>query len=106
MGDGYNVSADELRSALEKGEDVSIVDVREEWEFSRYRIRNSRCVPLSAFASSFRSIPKEGKVIFVCEVGGRSEQAVQFLRNRGWRNVSNLEGGISSWMQAGFELDG
>jgi len=84
---------------------VSIVDVREEWEFSRYRIKGSQSVPLSLFALSFRSIPRDRTVVIVCEVGERSKQATQFLRNRGWENVFNLEGGINAWMEAGYGLE-
>jgi rhodanese-related sulfurtransferase len=37
----------------------------------------------------------------VCRVGGRSGQVVAYLRQQGWENVTNLDGGMIGWAAAG-----
>jgi rhodanese-related sulfurtransferase len=49
-------------------------------------------------------VPQDGDVVVVCRMGGRSGQVVAYLRQNGWDNVRNLEGGMEDWAAAGKEL--
>jgi len=43
-------------------------------------------------------------VIVTCRSGNRSGQATDFLRQNGFDNVHNMQGGIVAWEQAGYEV--
>lgn len=90
---------------IERGEPLKIVDVREEWEFGRYRIPGSISMPLSRFTSLFRTLHPDEKIVMVCESGNRSEQATQFLHYRGLKNAVNLIDGMNGWIQSGYEVE-
>jgi rhodanese-related sulfurtransferase len=49
-------------------------------------------------------IPTDKTVIVTCRTGNRSGQAVDFLRQNGFENVHNMQGGIVAWEQAGYEV--
>ena len=43
------------------------------------------------------ALPKDALIVFHCHRGGRSQQAAEYLRRKGYRNVHNLAGGIDAW---------
>ena len=47
-------------------------------------------------------ISKDKEVILVCRSGGRSNKAATILSKKGYTKVSNMEGGIMAWSEAGF----
>jgi rhodanese-related sulfurtransferase len=49
-------------------------------------------------------VPLDGDVVVVCRSGGRSAQVVAYLRENGWDNVANLDGGMQDWVAAGREV--
>jgi rhodanese-related sulfurtransferase len=105
MREELNLTPETLKAMLERGESVKVVDVREEWEYSRYRIPGSVSMPLSRFTSLFRTLHADEKIVMVCESGSRSEQAAQFLHYRGIKNALNLIDGMNGWIQAGYEVE-
>ena len=79
---------------------VSIVDVREPFEFEMGHIEGAKNIPLSTIPGrmeEFKSLAKP--MILYCMSGNRSGQAVQYLEAQGCTNLHN-GGGISSlgWM--------
>ncbi|HKI59419.1 MAG TPA: rhodanese-like domain-containing protein, partial [Mariprofundaceae bacterium] len=62
------------------------------------RLESSHDIPLAMLPLRFSEVPTDQPVVVLCKMGGRSAQAVQFLKNRGYRNVSNLVGGILRWI--------
>ena len=42
-------------------------------------------------------MPREGRVVVHCKMGGRSAQAIEYLRGLGYTNLENLTGGINAW---------
>lgn len=97
------ISAVELKQRLDNNQ-VLLIDVREPGEFSAERIPGARLMPLSKFDP--KSIPDTDKeVVLYCRSGKRSEIAAQRLLEEGWRSVTNLKGGITSWKAAGLPID-
>lgn len=76
---------------------VVIVDVREPWEFAICAIKESINVPLSTLPQNLGRLPSEGPLVVLCHHGGRSMQAVAWLRQNGFANATNLDGGIDGW---------
>ena len=74
-----------------------LVDVREDWEFSRCRIEGSLHVPLATLGARLSELPANRDLVLVCHHGGRSEHAAMMLERSGFANVHNLRGGVEAW---------
>ncbi|HCX34621.1 MAG TPA: rhodanese-like domain-containing protein [Rhodocyclaceae bacterium] len=87
-------------------EDAVLVDIREQDEFVRGHIPNSRHIPLTQFEKRIGELdPFKGRpVIINCHSGHRSHSACGALRRRGFEKVFSLDGGVSAWEQAGLPL--
>ncbi|MBK9636343.1 MAG: rhodanese-like domain-containing protein [Bacteroidetes bacterium] len=89
-------------------EGAILIDVRERNEVAAlaYDVPNIINIPLSEFEDRYTEIPKDKEVIIVCKSGGRSLRAAGFLINHGYTNVTNMEYGITRWVQKGFPTKG
>lgn len=84
-------------------EGVTVLDVREQEEWDAGHVEGAQHVPLSELGQRAGEVPSAGRVLCVCKVGGRSAQAVLFLRSLGVDAV-NLHGGMLAWSAAGRPL--
>ncbi|MEB3320800.1 MAG: rhodanese-like domain-containing protein [Cyanobium sp.] len=81
---------------------VAVIDVREPMEYATGHIAGSLNVSLSRLAQA--DLP-QGPLVLVCQSGNRSAKGVQTLLQRGTgQPISDLEGGLPSWQQAGLPL--
>ena len=97
----HSLSAPELADQL-ASQHVTVIDVREPMELAGGHIAGSLNVPLSRLS---RTELPAGHLVLVCQSGQRSARGVELLRQRGHRApVSDLQGGIPSWEQAGLPL--
>ena len=92
------VSIDELEVAIEQGEYV--VDVREDWEFEAGHVPNAHHIPLNSVPEQLALIPRDQKVWVICQSGGRSMRAADYLEANGFEAVS-VAGGTGGWIAAG-----
>jgi rhodanese-related sulfurtransferase len=81
-----------------------LVDVREPNEFETVRIEGAVLMPLSTFAVRFNELPRDRPLLLQCAVGGRSATATAHLLASGYRDVTNVAGGIVSWERAGLPV--
>lgn len=81
-----------------------LLDVREDDEWQAGHIDGAVHIPMSALLQRLAEVPKEGDVVVVCKVGGRSAQVTAYLKQQGWSNVRNLDGGVIAWAHAGRPL--
>jgi rhodanese-related sulfurtransferase len=86
-----------LSAWLEAGEPVTVIDVREQWEWSHVHLPASRLIPLGSLPTQVDGLPRVGALVILCHHGGRSLQATRFLREIGFDNAVNLIGGIDRW---------
>ena len=86
----------ELKEKLDRGEDVFILDVREPHEYQICNLRG-HLIPLGELPRRVHELDSAREIVAHCKSGKRSAQAVDFLRQAGFRKVSNLRGGILSW---------
>jgi rhodanese-related sulfurtransferase len=84
---------------------VQILDVREPDEFTGPlgHIPGAVLIPLGELPERLDEIDKTRPIVAVCKVGGRSAQAVHFLRGAGFARIANLPGGMMRWRQEGRE---
>ncbi len=95
-----------LRAMLADGDELALIDVREELIFSRGHLLFARSVPLSRLELSFaRLVPRPGTRIVLCDEGdGLAERAARVLACAGYGNLFVLAGGIAAWSATSLEL--
>ena len=96
-----NISAEELRSRMDKGEKLNIIDVREPHEYAEFNI-GAQLIPLGKIQTmQIEEIEdlKEEEIILYCRSGSRSGQACLFLEAMGFKNTKNLVGGMLNWQE-------
>lgn len=97
-GDYKTLTPGELRDLLrEKDGAYVLADVREANEWAGGYIPGAAHVPLSRFAASVATLPKDKKIIFYCQSGMRSKNALNQARKLGLAAEGHLGGGISEW---------
>jgi len=92
-------------AALMDRDDVFLIDVREQHEYDEAHIPDITLIPLQTVPDSLDQIPTDKTVIVTCRTGNRSGQAAEYLRQQGFDNVHNMEGGIVAWQAAGFPVE-
>ncbi len=90
------ISVQELKQILDQDPAAILIDVREEGEFQEVNL-SGKLIPLSELEQRFSEIPKEVPVYVHCRSGKRSRTAIEFLKNQGYQNLSNVTGGILAW---------
>jgi adenylyltransferase/sulfurtransferase len=100
---GHECSARELKARIDTGRAPVILDVREPPEAEICRLPGARLIPLGELARRLGELDPAAEIVVHCKSGGRSARAVALLRERGFTRVSNLTGGILSWIN---EIDG
>lgn len=95
------ITAEELKKRLDAGEELNLVDVREPDERAAYNI-GGIFLPLGNIQTmqteEIEDLKNE-EVIFYCRSGNRSGQACLMLEGMGFKNVTNLVGGMNDWQE-------
>jgi sulfur-carrier protein adenylyltransferase/sulfurtransferase len=86
----------ELKSRLDRGDDLFILDVREPHEFQICNL-GGHLIPLGELSRRVNELDSSREIVAHCRSGKRSAEAVEFLRGAGFRKVLNLKGGILAW---------
>jgi rhodanese-related sulfurtransferase len=93
------ISALDLKTRRDRGENPLVIDVREDWELQLARIPDVVHVPMSQIPARLGEFQRDAEIIVMCHAGGRSMRVAQFLANQGFTDVANLSGGISAWSE-------
>lgn len=93
------ISARELAQRVDRGDPITIIDVREqhEWEIANLGAYGARLIPLGELPERLAELDVGGDVVVHCKSGTRSAKALQQLRAAGLTRVWNLQGGIVAW---------
>jgi adenylyltransferase/sulfurtransferase len=94
---GFAISPKELKTRLDKGDKLVLVDVREEWEYALAKLDGSILIPLGTLPQSLARLNQDSEIIAICHHGMRSADATNFLIQQGFQKVKNLVGGIDAW---------
>lgn len=97
------ISPSELKQLLTQGE-CHLVDVREPVEHAEEHIREARLIPLGELEKRAAELPKDKPVVIHCKSGKRGNQGLEKLKQLGFDQVQNLEGGIQAWKAAGLPV--
>jgi len=92
------VTVHELKLALDDPQlGIQVLDVREPDEHRIARIAGARLVPLSSLSERFTELDPSQPYYLHCKAGGRSMTALAFLRERGFKHLKSVKGGITAW---------
>lgn len=87
----------DVAAMIARGEDFLLIDVREPHEHQARHIPQARLIPLGSLPSQIGTIDSSKRIVVHCKAGMRSAQACALLRERGFRDVLNVKGGIDAW---------
>ena len=90
------ISVQELKEKIDKGEDFQLIDVREDFEYEVSNLGGT-LIPLGGILIEADKIAKDKPVVVQCRSGKRSAAAIMQLEQRGYTNLYNLTGGILAW---------
>jgi monothiol glutaredoxin len=90
------LSAPELKALLDRGTAIELVDVRTGEERAFAAIDGSRLLD-RAYHDALLLRDRETPIVFQCHHGIRSQDAAEYFRDHGFRNLYNLRGGIDAW---------
>jgi adenylyltransferase/sulfurtransferase len=92
------ITATELKQRLDQGDDIQLIDVRENVEVAIARIPDAVHIPLGQVLTRMNEIDPNRETVVYCKMGGRSARAVDALQRSGFRGkLVNLKGGIIGW---------
>ena len=92
------ISPDEVHAAVERGDAVRLVDVRQPWEYQSRRIAGAMLLPLGDLPRRASELDPAEAVICICEHGVRSRHAADFLAASGFSHVATMTGGMAEYV--------
>jgi len=90
------IQAEDLKSRLDHGENLFLLDVREEYEYEISNI-GGHLIPLPQLPRRLHELNAGQEIVALCKMGPRGVKAVELLQRSGFDKVSNLRGGIHAW---------
>jgi len=92
------VTVQQMKQALEDPKlGIKVIDVREPDEYQIAHVEGVPLLPLSQLAQRFKELDPRQPYYIHCKSGGRSLQAVEFLRQQGFQSLKSVQGGIKAW---------
>ncbi|WP_424555211.1 rhodanese-like domain-containing protein [Streptococcus agalactiae] len=85
-----------LETLIDQYHNIHLIDVREEHEYYAGHIPSAVNFPLSQLTNKFDQLDKDKEYYLVCQSGGRSVRASQFLESKGYKTI-NVDGGTEAW---------
>lgn len=97
-----DITAADLKKRLNNQETPILLDVREPWEHEEQSIAGSILIPLASVPERLQELEqyKDQEVLVHCRSGKRSATAQAILKQNGFTNVRNVEGGIIAYNEA------
>lgn len=94
----YEITTEELKALRDAGTGVTLLDVREPWEYDVAQIAGSKHIPMGDIPSRFnQELDPEDRIVVVCHHGVRSMNVTAWLRQQGFDKTQSLRGGIDRW---------
>lgn len=92
------ITPTELKQRLDNGDDIQIIDVREDVELAIARMPNTIHIPLAQVLERMDEIDPNRETVVHCRSGVRSARAIEALQRSGFKGkLINLAGGILGW---------
>ncbi|MBB5627564.1 adenylyltransferase/sulfurtransferase [Sphaerisporangium krabiense] len=98
---GSTITAQELKEMQDRGEDIFLVDVREQNEYEIVNIPGAVLIPKGEFlrGTALEQLPHDKKIVLHCKSGARSAEALAVVKNAGFADAVHVGGGVLSWVK-------
>lgn len=94
----YEITPEEVKSMLDRGEGFTLLDVREPWEFETAHMEGARLLPMGDIPSrAHQELDPEEHIVVVCHHGVRSMNVTAWLRQQGFEKAQSMRGGVDAW---------
>ena len=102
----HRVTVAEAKEMLQD-DGVVVIDVREPHEYSGGHVPGATLLPVNSVFARREELPKDKKIVFVCQVGQRSALAAELAAAAGLtpEQLYNLDGGTDAWKKAGEAVE-
>ena len=98
VAEGYvNISADQLKVKIDAGENFTLLDVRELYEYKAGHIKGAKLLPVGEIEERWSELDPAREIVVYCRSGRCSAIAAEKLVKLGFKKVKNLTGGILGW---------
>jgi rhodanese-related sulfurtransferase len=91
------ISPQELKAHLDRGDRPVLLDVRQDWETKLARLENTVHIPIEEIEFRTEELNKADEIVVYCHQGVRSAAVAAFLRDLGFAKAVNLAGGLDQW---------
>jgi rhodanese-related sulfurtransferase len=91
------ISPQEVKKRLDRGDKLLLVDVREPHEHAVCHIEGAVLIPMGSIPANLQQLDVDEDVICFCHHGMRSLDVANWLRSRGVASAKSMSGGIDRW---------
>lgn len=92
-----NISVHEVKARLDARDKVTIIDVRQPWEYKLGHIPGAVNIPLSDLKEGVAEFNRDEEICLICRSGTRSISGYNRMKKLGFTNLKNIEGGMMRW---------
>jgi rhodanese-related sulfurtransferase len=94
----FEISASEVKNMLQRGDEFTLLDVREPWELQKSRIEGSMHIPMGDVPMrAHQELDPDQHIVVLCHHGVSSLSVTAWLRQQGFEKVQSVRGGIDGW---------
>jgi adenylyltransferase/sulfurtransferase len=97
VSEGEEITVRELKARMDRGDNLTIIDVREPYEYAIARIPGTLLIPLDQLEERAHELDPNAEIILQCRSGKRSADALHRLKAKGFKRLKNLVGGVLAW---------
>lgn len=90
------ITTEELEKKIENGEELNLIDVREDEEVAEGMIPGAKHIRMNDIPARIDEFDKDKEYIFICRSSRRSENVCYYLQDQGYK-VRNMVGGMLDW---------
>lgn len=97
----------DVKARLDQGEELLLIDVREESEFAKAHVSGARHLGKGIIERDIENeVPDtDTEMVLYCGGGYRSALAADNLRKMGYTRVISMDGGFREWKEADFPVE-
>ena len=94
----FEITPEDLKHKLDSGADLTVLDVREQWEYEAAHIEGSKLIPMDQIPARVnQELDPEDHIVVYCHHGVRSMNVTAWLRQQGFEKAQSMAGGIDAW---------
>jgi rhodanese-related sulfurtransferase len=93
----YEIQPEEVKRMRDAGEEFTLLDCREPWEYQAAHIEGSTHIPMQEIPARVQELDPDDRVVVICHHGVRSMNVTAWLRQQGYDKAQSVVGGIDRW---------